>query len=73
VAALRLRPDGRLDRSYGHQGWALGPVRDKAWTEAAGITVLPGGVLAVAAAFVGSSEEAWPAATDRPLKQPAAS
>lgn len=59
VAALRLRPDGRLDRSYGHQGWALGPVRGKAWTEAAGVTVLPGGVLGVATAFVGSSEEAW--------------
>lgn len=59
VAALRLRPDGRLDHSYGRQGWALGPVRGKAWTEAAGMTVLPGGVLAVATAFVGSSEEAW--------------
>lgn len=59
VAALRLRSDGRLDRSYGHRGWALGPVRGKAWTEAAGVTVLPGGVLAVATAFVGSSEEAW--------------
>lgn len=59
VAALRLRPDGRLDRSYGHRGWALGPVRGKAWTEAAGVTVLPGGVLAVATAFIGSSEEAW--------------
>jgi uncharacterized delta-60 repeat protein len=59
VAALRLRPNGRVDRSYGHQGWALGPVRGKAWTEAAGLTVLPGGVLAVATAFVGNSEEAW--------------
>jgi uncharacterized delta-60 repeat protein len=59
VAALRLRPNGRVDRSYGHAGWALGPVKGKAWTEAAGVTVLPGGVLAVATSFVGSGEEAW--------------
>ena len=39
-----------VDRSFGHQGWALGPVKGKAWTEAAGVTVLPGGAIGVATA-----------------------
>jgi hypothetical protein len=59
VAVLRLRPNGRVDRSCGHQGWALVPTKGHAWTEASGLTLLPGGVLAVATAFIGNSEEAW--------------
>jgi uncharacterized delta-60 repeat protein len=50
VVAIRLRPDGRQDHTYGNHGWAIaGNGID--WTLAEGLTLLPGGVLAVATSF----------------------
>lgn len=50
VVALRLRPDGRVDRTYGDEGWAsVG--RGHVETSAEGLALLPGGALAVATTF----------------------
>ncbi len=50
VAATRLRRDGRPDSSYGDHGLAV-VTKGPRWTTANGLTLLPGGVLAVAATF----------------------
>lgn len=50
VVALRLHPDGRIDRSYGHDGWA-GTSKGLRHAFAEGLALLPGGVLAVATTF----------------------
>jgi len=51
VAALRLSPDGTLDRTYGDDGWAVaGAFRSRA----KGLMPLSGGALAVAASFTGA-------------------
>ena len=51
VVAVRLRPDGRIDRSFGKNGWAeTRKGRDTVSVE--GLTLLPGGVLAVATTFI---------------------
>jgi uncharacterized delta-60 repeat protein len=50
VVAVRLRPDGQVDRPYGRDGWAL-VGGDPGWTLAAGSTLLPGGNFAVATSF----------------------
>jgi len=56
VVAVRLRPDGRQDRSYGKHGWATaGSGID--WTLAHGLTLLSHGVLAVAASFEDESAD----------------
>jgi uncharacterized delta-60 repeat protein len=47
VVALRLLPDGRIDRSYGTAGWARARVDGSTFGEA--MTVLPQGVVFVAA------------------------
>jgi beta-propeller uncharacterized protein DUF5122 len=47
VLALRLRADGRVDRSYGRHGWAAANFNGSAFAEAAAF--LPGGGLVVAA------------------------
>lgn len=50
VVAVRLLPDGRVDLTYGNDGWATADkVRGDA--EADGSTLLPDGVLAVATDF----------------------
>jgi uncharacterized delta-60 repeat protein len=48
TVAVRLQPDGRVDRSYGRGGWALAGS-----STPAGSMPLPGGDLAVAASFEG--------------------
>jgi uncharacterized delta-60 repeat protein len=50
VVAVRLHPDGRVDRSYGDDGWAVAG-KGPGWTFAEGLTLLPGGVLAIATSF----------------------
>jgi uncharacterized delta-60 repeat protein len=55
VVAIRLRPDGRVDRSYGDDGWAF--AKGSAETSAEGMTLLPGGAVAIATTFVGSGSE----------------
>jgi uncharacterized delta-60 repeat protein len=50
VVAVRLRPDGHLDRSYGSGGWASA-AGVSGWMEAEGLTLLPGGVLAIGTTF----------------------
>lgn len=50
VVAVRLRSDGRVDRSYGDDGWAE-TSKGRRHTSAAGLTLLPGGVLAIATSF----------------------
>jgi hypothetical protein len=55
---LRLRADGRVDRTFGHGGWAGLPGGPE--TLAEGVTALPGGAVALAGAFVpgkGASNE----------------
>jgi uncharacterized delta-60 repeat protein len=54
VAVVRYRADGRVDRSYGDHGWALAPARVE--TSPAGLTLLPGGALAVGTTFGESGE-----------------
>jgi hypothetical protein len=50
AVAVRLHPDGRVDRSYGEDGWAsVG--RGAGGTFAEGLALLPGGVLAIAVTF----------------------
>jgi uncharacterized delta-60 repeat protein len=53
AVAVRLRPDGRVDRSYGDDGWAAA----RKGTLAAGLTLLPGGILAIATSFESSSTD----------------
>jgi uncharacterized delta-60 repeat protein len=53
VVAIRLLPDGRPDRSYGDDGWA---VVTAGRTQANGLTLLGGGALAVATSFAGAKE-----------------
>ena len=48
VIAVRLRPDGRIDRSYGDEGWAAARGKGRGHDFAEGLALLPGGVLAVA-------------------------
>lgn len=48
MVTVRLRSDGRIDRSYGHHGWTV--VKG---ASAEGLTLLPGGDLAVAGSFEG--------------------
>lgn len=55
VVVARLRADGRIDRSFGHRGWA---VVNRASPE--GFTLLPGGDLAVAASFAGKAAKRRP-------------
>jgi uncharacterized delta-60 repeat protein len=56
VDALRLLPNGHVDRSYGHGGWATeGKAPKSVSAEAGGLTLFPGGVLAVATTFAGGS------------------
>lgn len=50
VVAVRLHPDGRIDRSYGHNGWA-GTSKGRGHAFAEGLALLPGGVLVVATTF----------------------
>jgi len=50
VVAVRLRPDGRIDRSYGDEGWAA-TSKGHGHDLAEGLALLPGGVLAVATTF----------------------
>jgi len=50
VVATRLRRDGRPDDSYGDGGLAA-VAKGPRWTSANGLTLLPGGVLAIAATF----------------------
>jgi len=50
VVAIRLLPDGRPDRSYGDDGWAVVVSR----TQARGLTLLGGGALAIATTFEGA-------------------
>ncbi len=47
VVAVRLRPDGRIDRSYGTAGWARAQIDGSTFGEA--MTLLPHGVVFVAA------------------------
>ena len=47
AVAIRLRPDGRRDRSFGRQGWAVANIAGP--TYVGGMTMLPGGVLVLAA------------------------
>jgi uncharacterized delta-60 repeat protein len=56
VVAVRLRPDGRVDRSYGRNGWVVA----KGPGSAAGSTLLPGGDLAVATSFEGKAAQGLP-------------
>lgn len=56
VVAVRLRPDGRIDRSYGDEGWAA-TSKGRGHDFAEGLTLLPGGVLAVATTFTRSPNE----------------
>jgi uncharacterized delta-60 repeat protein len=50
VVAVRLLPDGRVDPTYGDDGWAAAR-RGPGWTLAGGLTLLPGGVLTIATSF----------------------
>ncbi len=50
VVAVRLHPDGRIDRSYGHDGWAA-TSKGRRHAFAEGLALLPGGVLVVATTF----------------------
>jgi uncharacterized delta-60 repeat protein len=50
VVAVRLRPDGRLDRTYGSSGWATA-ARVPGRMEAEGLTLLPDGSLAIGTTF----------------------
>jgi uncharacterized delta-60 repeat protein len=56
IVAARLRPDGRLDRSYGHSGWAT-VTGVRGWTEAEGVALLPDGGLAIATTFSHGGKE----------------
>jgi len=47
VVAVRLNPDGSIDRSYGTAGWARAQIDGSTFGEA--MTLLPGGVVFVAA------------------------
>jgi hypothetical protein len=47
AVALRLLPNGRRDRSFGTDGWAVGKTSGS--TFVGGMTMLPGGVLLLAA------------------------
>jgi uncharacterized delta-60 repeat protein len=50
VVAVRLLPDGRVDPTYGDDGWAAAR-KGPGWTLAGGLTLLPGGVLTIATSF----------------------
>lgn len=50
VVAVRLHPDGRVDRSYGHDGWAA-TSKGRRHAFAEGLALLPGGVLVIATTF----------------------
>jgi uncharacterized delta-60 repeat protein len=49
VVAVRLLADGRVDKSYGRDGWAIDPGRGE--TNPHEVTLLPNGDLAVATTF----------------------
>lgn len=56
TVAVRLRPDGRVDRSYGDDGWAAAG-KGPGSSFAEGLALLPGGVLAIATSFENSSSD----------------
>jgi uncharacterized delta-60 repeat protein len=56
VVAVRLHPDGRVDRSYGHDGWAT-TSRGRRHAFAEGLALLPGGVLVIATTFDSPPDE----------------
>lgn len=47
AVAVRLRPDGRVDRTFGKRGWAVAKIAGSTFVH--GLTMLPGGVLLLAA------------------------
>lgn len=55
LVALRLRRDGRLDRGYGHRGYAT--AQFAGWTFVGSVTMLPGGGLVAATSAQGVHEK----------------